>query len=311
MSSSSGDLSETDEDILKAAVVESFVMLVEEWKVCNQMLGSGLEAEDHLKDASLFMRDGGVISVVKGKGKKKQEAVDDVMERVRRPLTMLESHMDRIRVWREQLRERMLDIVRISRGRVQSYWKPEVKELYAWCARGGRDEGEGEEVAVVAPVGNFCAGVGEDEVEEEVVEVEEVEELGERGQPPKRRKRESAFEGEGSRFEVGEGSGRGRGGEEEEAVPRLQRRPPVVRRTPGVERGGVGEDDGGVGRAHSLGVEGVGCEIPSAILGCGILYLRIIKSTKIFSLHKCNHQHRDNTHTYIAQTQVKKWNAPI
>ena len=40
----------------------------------------------------------------------------------------------------------------------------------------------------------------------------------------------------------------------------------------------------------------VGLAIPSAILGCGVLYLRIIKSTKIISLHKCNHQHRDNTH---------------
>ena len=36
-------------------------------------------------------------------------------------------------------------------------------------------------------------------------------------------------------------------------------------------------------------------ETPSAIPGCGILYLRIIKSTQIISLHRCNHQHRDNT----------------
>ena len=67
MPNSSGDLSETEADMLKAALVESFVMLVEEWKVCNQTLQKGLE----VVNVSLFMRDGGVINVVKGRGKKK------------------------------------------------------------------------------------------------------------------------------------------------------------------------------------------------------------------------------------------------
>ena len=97
-------------------------------------------------------------------------------------------------------------------------------------------------MAVVAPVGNFVAGVGEDEEEvEQVVEVEElmeVEKMVEKEQPLKRRKRNSEFRGEVSRFEVGEGSGWGRGGGEEEVIPRSQRRPPVVKRTPVVERGG-------------------------------------------------------------------------
>ena len=91
-----------------------------------------------LRDRYVELRDGELMGVFVGRGKKKQLAVDEVLSSLEAQVSEAELLRFNLVFQLQTFRTDMLDAVRISQ-RVVHVWLPEVEELYTWYRTGGKE----------------------------------------------------------------------------------------------------------------------------------------------------------------------------
>ena len=156
------------------AEVKEFLLLSlgnlwEQWRENEERLHEARLIVRSLSRGHRLSRDGGMKGVVVGKGKKKNEIVESMLQDAELSLEEAMVHRDNCLFQQVGLRDKLLSIIQ-GVDELREVWREEVHELMAWTPEKGELVEERGEAEVMR-------GVQEEEVRGEVEE-----------QPPKRRK---------------------------------------------------------------------------------------------------------------------------
>ena len=129
---------------LKQAVVESLVCVWSQWTQNKLLLKEAKSLVRKLLRADVLMKDGELGGAMGGRGKRKQEALDCVLQAIASPLDLAMLHRDNPQIQMLSMRDQMLTIVRATDGMVE-VWREEVAELQNWLPEGGAVGEEAED----------------------------------------------------------------------------------------------------------------------------------------------------------------------